>query len=220
MKSIQEKIIDNKIIAIIRGIEGNKIIDTVKALIDGGIELLEIALNQSDYDKQLDDIESIRSVKKEFGEKVYLGAGTVITKEQVERVVEAGADYIISPNTNIDVIKKTRELNKVSIPGAFTPSEIIKAHCAGANFIKVFPASSLGVSYIESILNVFNDIPLIAVGGIDISNMNDFINAGAVGVGVGSSLLDRQAIYEGNFDILSKKAGEFLNILLCKNGDV
>jgi len=210
MKKVKSKIIDQKIIGIIRGIEENKIIETIEALLDGGITLVEITLNQDSKKKLLESIKLISIVRKKFGNKISLGAGTVITAEQVVRVVDAGAEYIISPNTDIKVIKKTRDLNKISIPGAYTPSEIVTAYDAGADFVKVFPAASLGTGYIKSVRGPLSNIPLLAVGGINTANVSNFIKAGAVGVGVGGSLIDKDVINNEEFDFLKKKAAIFI----------
>ncbi len=210
MMNIKKRITDHKIIAIIRGIEEDRIIETIESLIDGGISLIEITLNQDSQEKCLKTIELITLVSKSFGDQLCLGAGTVITEEQVERVVDAGAEYIISPNTDIDVIKKTKALNKISIPGAYTPSEMVRAYNSGADFVKLFPAANLGPSYVRSVLSPLANIPLIAVGGVNITNASDFLEAGAVGLGVGGNLIDKQAVNMGQFDILTQNAKEFI----------
>jgi len=210
MINIRKRITDQKIIAIIRGIDEDRIIETIEALIDGGINLIEITLNQDSQEKCLKTIELITLVSKSFGDQLCLGAGTVITEEQVERVVDAGAEYIISPNTDIDVIKKTKALNKISIPGAYTPSEMVRAYNSGADFVKLFPAANLGPSYVRSVLSPLANIPLIAVGGVNITNASDFLEAGAVGLGVGGNLIDKQAVNMGQFDILTQNAKEFI----------
>jgi 2-dehydro-3-deoxyphosphogluconate aldolase/(4S)-4-hydroxy-2-oxoglutarate aldolase len=127
---------------------------------------------------------------------------------QVETAINSGAKYIISPNTNLQVIKKTSELGAVSIPGALTPSEIAFAYEAGAKFVKLFPASEFGVSYIKSIRSPLNHIPLLAVGGVDENNMNSFFEAGVSGVGVGSNIVKKSLISMKKFDeitVLAKK---------------
>lgn len=210
MINIKEKIFEQKIIGIIRGIDKNKIIEAVESLVDGGIDLLEIALNQDSNEKCDDVVEMIGLVSDKFAGRVCLGAGTVISADQVEKVVDAGAEYIISPNIDREVIEKTKELNKISIPGAYTPSEIIKAYKMGADFVKLFPAKNLGPNYIKAVLAPISNIPILAVGGIDINNFGEFISAGVVGVGLGGSLVDNEVITSGDFDIIKKKAEDFV----------
>lgn len=210
MFDIKNKIINQKIIAIIRGIEEYKILKTIDSLVEGGIELLEITLNQDSEEKCLKTIKLIQLVREKFADEICLGAGTVITEEQVERVIDAGAEYIISPNTDINVIRKTKNLNKISIPGAYTPSEIVTAYDSGADFVKIFPAASLGPDFIKSVLGPLSNIPLLAVGGVNLANITNFIKAGVVGVGVGGGLIDKHAIKNGEFDILKENAKSFI----------
>lgn len=212
MTNIKQKIIDNKVIGIIRGVEKNKVLQTVESLLNGGIELIEITLNHQSKEKYLDTIDMISMVNEEYEGKIYLGAGTVISEKQVEEVISVGAEYIISPNTDIEIINKTKELNKISIPGAYTPTEVLKAYHSGADFVKLFPASTLGTKYVKSILSPVS-IPILAVGGINMSNIIEFIRAGVVGVGIGGSLIDKQAINQGKFDILTEKAKKYLEIV-------
>ena len=127
MSSILETIKESKIIAIIRGISSKDIINTVQALKDGGIKCMEVTFNQKDAEASKDTLKCIRMIKEHFGDEVAVGAGTVMTVQNVIDAAEAGAAYMISPNTNVDVIKKTKELGLVSIPGAATPSEAVTA---------------------------------------------------------------------------------------------
>jgi len=143
-------------------------------------------------------------------DKICAGAGTVMTIEQCEAAYKAGAKYFISPNVNFDVIKKANELGIVSIPGALTPSEAADAYNCGADFVKLFPAGDLGINYIKSLSAPLNHIPFLAVGGVSASNVGDFMKIGVCGVGVGGSLVDRKAIYSGDYDIITKTAKEFV----------
>ncbi len=137
-------IFERKLIAIIRGIGSDRMMETVGALVDGGISLLEVTLDQRDEAKANDGIRSMERIKESFGDRVSLGAGTVITVDQVKRVVAAGAEFIISPNVSSEVIRETKKLGKISIPGAFTPTEMVLAHECGADLVKTFPCGSFG----------------------------------------------------------------------------
>lgn len=208
--NIIKRIYENKIIAIIRGIGLDRILPTVEALLQGGISLLEVTFNHESAASESDTLRSLKLITNEFGNDIGLGVGTVLTPKQVEDAVDSGAQYIISPNTDVDVIKKTKELGKTSIPGAFTPSEMVLAYYAGADIIKLFPAGVLGTKYIKAVLAPLSHIPVVAVGGVDADNAVDFLKAGAIGVGVGGSLVDAKAIYAGEYDKITMTAREYL----------
>ena len=211
LNDIVKKIYKNKIIAIIRGVGSDRIIPAVEALLKGGISLLEVTYNHESDDAKADTLKSIILITKEFGNDVSLGVGTVLTQKQAEDAVDSGAQYIISPNTDVSVIKKTKELGKVSIPGAFTPSEMVLAYHAGADIVKLFPAGVLGIKYIKAVLAPLSHIPVVAVGGVDADNAAEFIKAGAIGVGIGGSLVDTKAIYAGEYEKITKMAREYLS---------
>ncbi|WP_286680227.1 bifunctional 4-hydroxy-2-oxoglutarate aldolase/2-dehydro-3-deoxy-phosphogluconate aldolase [Tepidanaerobacter sp. EBM-49] len=197
----------NKIIAIIRGIDKEHIVKTAEALLAGGIKIMEITLNRSDA------VESIEMLCKTFSGKMLLGAGTVLNKKQVEEVSKAGAMFIVSPNTDREVIEQTKNLNMVSIPGALTPSEIVDARKFGADFVKVFPAGSLGPNYIKAIRAPLDNIPLLAVGGIDTENMCEFLKAGVAGLGIGGNLVDKTLISSGKYDEIRENAAKYVKKL-------
>jgi len=210
---ILDQIFEKKIVAIVRGIGSDRILDTVAALLEGGIKLLEVTFNQESEDTILDTLKCLELIKKEYGDRVCLGAGTVINEEQVIRAVNAGAEYIISPNTDISVIQKTKVLGKISVPGAFTPSEMVTAYNAGADIVKLFPAGILGTDYIKALLAPLSHIPVVAVGGVNVDNIDLFIKAGAKGVGVGGSLVDKKAIYSGEYHKIKQVAQEYVKKL-------
>lgn len=208
---IQNMIYENKIIAVARGINSEKILDTVNALVDGGIKLFEIPLNQKEPEKVKDTLKTISLLKREFGDRICVGPGTVLTVQQVVDAVEAGADYIISPNIDIEVIKKTKELGKISIPGALTPSEIVTAYNAGGDFVKIFPGGALGVGYIKAVKAPLSHIPVIVFGGVTVDNIDQYKAAGAEGFGIGGSLFDKKAIDAGDFGKITMIAKEYVN---------
>lgn len=209
-QAIKQKIIDNKIVAIIRGVAEEQIIDTVKALVNGGVTLLEFTFDHVNKNCIEDTVSKIKLVNEHFGEQVCVGAGTVLTVEEVEKAVGAGAQFIISPNVNVEVIKKTNELNKISMPGALTPSEAVVADEAGADFVKLFPAGELGKNYIKAMMSPLKHIPYIAVGGVNPDNVSEFLEIGVCGVGVGGQLIDKQAIKEKDYNKITKIAEKFI----------
>lgn len=153
---------------------------------------------------------AIGNIAKAFDGQMLVGAGTVTNTRLVELTAKAGGLYVISPNTDVNVIKRTKELGLVSIPGATTPSEILTAHDAGADFVKLFPASDLGVAYLKSIRAPISHVPLIATGGINDKNAKAFLDAGAVGLGVGGSLANKKVIESGEFNKLTDAARTLL----------
>lgn len=206
INSIMECIEKNKIIAIARNVKVELVVPTAQALYDGGIRLIEVTFNQSSPNGLTDTVQSIKALCSAFGDKLCVGAGTVMSIEQVQAAYDAGAKYIISPHTDADIIKKTKSLGIVSIPGALTPSEIVMAHNAGADFVKLFPAGNFGLEYIKAVMSPINHISMLAVGGVDEKNIKDFLKIGLKGVGVGSNIVKSSLINEGKFDELTKLA--------------
>lgn len=201
-----QKILDSRIIAIIRGISPEYIIDTVQALKDGGIDCVEVTFDQKDPDGSPDTLRSIRMIKEYFGDSVAVGAGTVMNVKNVEDAFAAGAAFMISPNTNTEVIRRTKELGAVSIPGALTPTESVAAHEAGADIIKLFPAGEMGPSYVKALCAPLSHIRFTAVGGITTENAAAFLRAGAVGLGIGGNLVNKKLIEAGEFDEIRRIA--------------
>lgn len=213
-KMIIDSIEKYKIIAIVRGVSQDKIIPAAQALYKGGIRLIEVTYDQSSPDSITETPRMIEMLCQHFGEDMCVGAGTVMNLPQVEAAVKAGAKYMISPNTNIKVIKRSVELGAISIPGALTPSEITEAYNAGASFVKLFPAGDLGVNYIKSVRSPINHIPLLAVGGIDETNMMEFFKAGIKGVGIGSNIVKTSLINENRFEELTALAEKYTGQVL------
>ena len=142
-----------------------------------------------------------------------VGAGTVMTVEQVRQAAEAGAEYMISPNVDEEVIRETKRLGKVSIPGAMTPTEAAFAYKCGADIVKLFPAGLLGAAYIKAVKAPLKHIPVTAVGNVNVDNCAEFIKAGAVGVGVGGSLVSAKLVDEGRFDEITATAQAYVAAL-------
>ena len=208
-EKIIEQIVDNKFIVIVRGIERNYLVQLAEALYDGGVRLLEItySANKSVSDEETAD--NIKLLAEHFGDRMAIGAGTVLTEEQVCLTAKAGGKFIISPDTNANVIKKTNELGLVSIPGALTPSEIQFAHNSGADFVKLFPITNMGTAYVKAVKAPLSHIKLLAVGGVNKDNASDFIKAGVCGIGAGGNLVNKEWIINGEFDKITALAKEF-----------
>lgn len=200
MDEICSLILKEKLIVILRGIPKDCLEDVSKAVIRGGVKLMEVTFNQKSQDPILELTTQLETIREAVGDQLCLGAGTVLTIEQVEAAYRAGAKYIISPNSSMEVIRRTKELGMVSIPGAMTPTEIANAWQWGADIIKLFPADDLGCHYIKNVKAPLSHIPLLATGGVNPDTIPLFLEAGAVGVGTGISIAKPELIAARDFD--------------------
>lgn len=198
---------EKKVIAIVRGIPEKKCGPLAKALYKGGIRLMEITFDQSAENGYEETLQGIREAIKETGSSMCVGAGTVMTAEQVLLAESAGAGFLISPHTDAGLIRMTTEQGMVSIPGALTPTEAVRAWRAGASFVKIFPAQNLGSGYIKALTGPLKQIPFLAVGGISEDNAREFLQAGACGVGIGGRLVNREWIMADEFEKITELAG-------------
>ena len=207
---IIKKIEEKKIIVIVRGVEKNKLIPLAEAMYKGGIRFLEITYSADKKVSDEETAENIKMLSEHFGGRMYIGAGTVLTEEQVALTKKAGGQFIISPDTVPEVIRKTKELGIISIPGAVTPSEITTAVKSGADFVKLFPANNLGAAYIKAITAPLCNVKLLAVGGIDENNMSEYLKAGVCGFGIGGNIVKKQLIDAGDFAAIEKLAEKYV----------
>jgi len=199
----------NKIIVIMRGFTTEQLIRSVDAMEKGGIRLVEVTFDQSGTVSDETTASYIRGLKENFEGKVRIGAGTVMTEAQVELAYEAGAEFIISPDSYEPVIRKTRELGMVSIPGVFTPTEAANAHRFGADFVKLFPNSEVEISYLKALAVPLSHIKFLAVGGVNHENLTEYFKAGAKGIGVATAIADKKAIFAGDYEEITRRAKLF-----------
>lgn len=207
-----QMIAEEKLIAIVRGIEKKSLLPLADALFAGGIRMMEITFDQRNPARFQDTVDAIASICEKYQPKMLVGAGTVVSVEQVEMAAQAGAKYILSPDVNTDVIRRTRELGLVSLPGAQSPSEVMTAHAAGADYVKLFPAGALGIDYVKAIRGPISHIKMLAVGGIHEKNLAEFLKAGMSGAGIGGNLVNQTWIGNGEFDKISALAAEMVSI--------
>jgi 2-dehydro-3-deoxyphosphogluconate aldolase/(4S)-4-hydroxy-2-oxoglutarate aldolase len=198
-----------RIIAIVRGQEPENILRLAEALWKGGVDLVEVTFNQAKPETWKDTAAAIHAIATRMEGRVLPGAGTVLSREQLRMAADAGARYIITPNTEPELIGQVKEMGLLSFPGAMTPSEILSAYRAGADAVKVFPAGDLGPAYIKSIAAPLNHIPLMAVGGVDAGNAAKFLAAGCIGIGVGGNLVRKDWIAAGEWDKITATAREY-----------
>ncbi len=198
MTSLQQ-ILEHKIVAIVRGAKPGDVVKIASALHNGGVRLLEVTLNSPNA------FAVIEQLSGEMEDKMLIGAGTVLDGHSARDAIAAGARFVISPTLDEETVRTTRRYGAVSIPGAYTPSEVLKAYMLGGDIIKVFPA--LGAGYIKDLLAPLPQIPLMPTGGINLQNIRDFQKAGAVAFGIGSALVDtKQPVTENYLQSLTEGA--------------
>lgn len=198
-----QRIMDCGIVAVIRMSDPSRLIKVAEAIGEGGVDVIEFTMTTPNA------LDVIREVARQRGGDVLLGAGTVLDPETARAAILAGAEYIVAPTLNPQVIEVCRRYSKVVIPGALTPTEILTAWECGADIVKVFPATAVGPRYFKDVLAPLPQVKLLPTGGVDLSNVGDFIKAGAVAVAVGSNLVDTKAVAEGRFDVLTEKARQY-----------
>ena len=180
----------------------------VKAMIAGGVTVVEVTMTVPGA------LDVLKELKKEYGAKLLLGSGTVTTAAQALATIDAGAEFVVSPSLHPEVISKTKRSGKLSIPGALTPTEVITAWEAGADYVKIFPCSAVGgASYLKSLLAPFPHLKLIPTGGVTLETAESFIRAGARALGVGSDLVNLAAIEAGRPDTITETARAYLHLL-------
>ena len=207
--AVVERIKEKKIIAILRGVPEEKLGFIAEALMKGGVRAIECTFDHARADCEAHGGRMIAELVRLAGEDMDIGAGTVLTPEEARATAEAGGRFIVSPNVSERVIGETVRLGLVSIPGAFTPTEIVSAWEAGAHFVKLFPASQMGTAYIKAVRAPLNHIPLLAVGGVTPENVPAFLEAGVCGFGLGSPLLPKAVIEADNWAAVTERARRF-----------
>lgn len=209
-----ENVLNEKLIVIVRGVKTEDLIPFADAVYEGGVRLLEITYSATGAIPDEQTASQIKMLKDHFGDKMNIGAGTVIRENQVELTAKAGGEFIISPDTNPDIIKKTNELGLVSIPGALTPTEIQCASVAGADFVKLFPVSTFGPEYIKAVSAPLSHVRLLAVGGVTDENIGEYLKAGACGFGIGSSIVNKKLIDAKDYSAITEIAKKYCDA--CK----
>ena len=210
-EEIINAVCEHKIIAILRNIPSDKLIRLAEALYDGGIRLLEITFNANGDVSDADVAKNISILTNHFKDKMYIGAGTVLTAEQVRLARSGGASYIISPNVNADVANETHLCSMVYMPGALTPTEIQYARELGAEFVKLFPISNLGTAYVKAVKAPLSHIKLLAVGGINTDNMRQYLDTGVCGFGIGASMTPKNLIDNDDYEAITKLAKKYVS---------
>jgi 2-dehydro-3-deoxyphosphogluconate aldolase/(4S)-4-hydroxy-2-oxoglutarate aldolase len=202
-----KQVLDCGIVAIVRSADPGPLVEVVKALADGGVTVTEVTLTVPNA------LDVIREAKRQVGDRVLLGAGTVLDAETARAALLAGAEFIVSPNTNPDVIQLCRRYDKLVMPGAFTPTEVVTAWEAGADIVKVFPADVVGPTYFKALRGPLPQVKLMPTGGVDLTTATDFLKAGAVCLGIGTQLVEPKALAARDFARLTMLAKQYIEII-------
>jgi 2-dehydro-3-deoxyphosphogluconate aldolase / (4S)-4-hydroxy-2-oxoglutarate aldolase len=206
-KSLLSLLEKERIIAIIRGIPKGSGEQTAKALAAGGISFLEITLNTNGA------LNMINELKGKFGDQLRIGAGTVLNLKMAKEAIESGAEYIISPNLDEEVLAYGLERGVEVWPGTMTPSEIVRAYNLGATAVKVFPIGSLGINYIKDIRAPLNHIPMVVTGGVNQDNIKEVLGYGAIAAGLGGNLVNNSLIQKGEFEQITNLAKAYTKLV-------
>lgn len=200
------------LIAIMRHTDAKKAIETAEALRSAEVEVVEVTLNTAGA------LEMLRALASHFGHQLVIGAGTVLSADAASQAVEAGARLIVSPHLDDAIVRFAVDHGIAVVPGAFTPTEILRAWTTGASLVKVFPAGPVGPRYLRDVLAPLSDVPLVPTGGVNLDNAADFIRAGAVALGLGSALVDPRLVASGRFDQLAEIARAFIDRIRAARG--
>jgi 2-dehydro-3-deoxyphosphogluconate aldolase/(4S)-4-hydroxy-2-oxoglutarate aldolase len=200
-------ILDCGIVAVVRSPDSQQLVDVVRALADGGVTVVEITMTVPDA------LDVLRQVRQTLGERVLLGAGTILDVETARAALLAGAEYLVAPTLNLDVIRLCQRYSRLVMPGAFTPTEILTAWEAGADIVKVFPAEVVGPAFFKAMRGPLPQVRLMPTGGVDLSTAADFLRAGACCLGLGSQLVEPRAIAERNFERIRDLAHQYIAIV-------
>lgn len=198
------QLLSSGIVAVVRKVEPANVNSLAQALVNGGVSGIEVTVDSKDAFKKIGELKEI------YGGQAIIGAGTVVEVEQAKEAIEAGADFIFAPTLDRETIEYTKKQGKIMIPGVFTPTEIYQAYKWGAHVVKIFPASTLGPKFIQDVNAPLGYIPKMPTGGIDLTNIQDFIKAGSVAAGIGGSLVDKSLIEAKKWDDIEGLAKQFV----------
>lgn len=200
-------VLDRGLVAIIRASSGEQLVEVARALHAGGIDVIEVTFTVPGI------LEILAAVKRELGSEILLGAGTVLDAESARAALLSGAEFVVSPTVNSDVIRLCRRYDKLVMPGAFTPTEILSAWEAGADIVKVFPADVGGPKYLKAVHGPLPQVRLMPTGGVNLQTLRDFVEAGACAVGLGSALVEKEALRNGDMARIRDLAAQYVELM-------
>ena len=205
---VAEAFAASKVIAIIRGMEPEIAVKLAESYCRGGIRLVEVTFAQGG--DPAPTVEAIKAIAQRLGDKMHVGAGTVLSAAQLDAAVSAGAEFMVTPNVNPEIIRRANAAGLMTAPGALTPTEIAAAHDAGADCVKVFPVRAFGPQYVRDVLAPLRNVKLVAVGGVNAANAADYIAAGCVGIGASGALCDKSLIADGDWGAIEVEARKII----------
>ena len=201
------QVLDCGIVAVVRSPDSQQLVEVVRALADGGVTVVEITMTVPGA------LDVVKQVRQALGDKVLLGAGTILDPETARAALRAGAEYLVAPTVNLDVIRLCQRYDKLVMPGAFTPTEILTAWEAGADIVKVFPADVVGPAFFKAVRGPLPQVRMMPTGGVDLTTAAAFLKAGACCLGVGGQLVEPQAVAQKNFDRIRDLARQYVEIV-------
>jgi 2-dehydro-3-deoxyphosphogluconate aldolase/(4S)-4-hydroxy-2-oxoglutarate aldolase len=201
------RVLDCGIVAVVRSQDSQQLVEVARALADGGVDVVEITMSVPDA------LGVVRQVRAALGDRVLLGAGTVLDPETARAALLAGAEYVVAPTLNFDVIKLCQRYDKLVMPGAFTPTEILTAWEAGADVVKVFPAECVGPAFFKALRGPLPQVRLMPTGGVDLTTAAAFLKAGACCLGVGGQLVEPRAVAAGDFGRIRELARQYAEVV-------
>lgn len=199
-----DQLTSSGIVAVVRKVRSDRVMQVVESLVAGGVSGIEITVDSDDA------LKHIKEAKNQFGHQAVIGAGTVLDGHAAQSAVHAGADFIFAPTLNKETIQVANRYGKIVIPGVFTPTEMLKAYEWGADVVKVFPANVLGSSFIKGVRGPLGHIPVMPTGGINLDNAAEFIKAGSVALGIGGSLIREEYIEKQDWESLESLAASYV----------
>src|SRR5262245_38429205 len=202
-----QRVLDCGIVAVVRSPDSQQLVEACAALADGGVTVVEITLTVPDA------LDVVRQVRRDLGDRVLLGAGTILDAETGRAAILAGAEYLVAPTLNLDVIRLCKRYGKLVMPGCFTPTEILTAWEAGADIVKVFPADVLGPAFFKAVRAPLPQVRLMPTGGVDLNTAAEFLKAGACCLGVGGQLVEAKAVASGDFGRIRELARQYVQVV-------
>jgi 2-dehydro-3-deoxyphosphogluconate aldolase/(4S)-4-hydroxy-2-oxoglutarate aldolase len=206
------RILDSGIVAVMRAESGDELVDVAEALLAGGVEAIEVTFTVPRA------VQVIERVADRLGDRIILGAGTVLDPETARAAILAGAQYIVAPTVHVGVIAMCKRYSKLAMPGAFTPTEVVAAWEAGADIVKIFPSDVAGPKYLKALRGPLPQIRMMPTGGVTTETAAEFLKAGACALGVGGSLVDQKTVAARDFDTITSRARQFVEIVRATRG--
>src|SRR5215470_8315041 len=201
------RVLDCGIVAVVRSPDSRQMVEVTRALADGGVTVVEITMTVPNA------LDVVREVRQALGDRLLLGAGTILDTETARAALLAGAEYLVAPTLNLDVIRLCQRYDKLVMPGAFTPTEILTAWEAGADIVKVFPADVVGPAFFKAVRAPLPQVKLMPTGGVDLTTAAEFLKAGACCLGVGSQLVEPKAVAGGDFERIGELARQYVRVV-------